>query len=147
MAAPTPLSGVVFKKDGASTGSGSPTIVNFTRGATFNVVTTTTAGITTVTVTIPADPYLPKIQLEGVDVTTNINYSTIDFIEGAALAVALAGGITTVTIPSGASATFSKTYFGEGAPVQTYNDGDLYFDTATSPYTRYVQDAGAWVEY
>ena len=37
------------------------------------------------------------------------------------------------------------TYFGSGAPSTLHNNGDIYFDTASTPYRGYVQQSGAWV--
>lgn len=47
-----------------------------------------------------------------------------------------AGVITAVGGGGGGGVT---AYFGTGAPSGLHNDGDLYFDTSTTPFTGYVQ--------
>lgn len=45
-----------------------------------------------------------------------------------------------------AAAAFVTSYFGSGAPSTLHNNGDLYFNTAATPYVEYVQNSGAWVQ-
>lgn len=47
--------------------------------------------------------------------------------------------------PSWLAASAGMTaYFGTGVPSTLHNDGDVYFDTSTTPYTPYVQHTSAW---
>ena len=140
-----PLTGVTFQKEGVNTVT-SPTIVNFTTAAAFNVQNSPTG---TAKVTFPASPFVPVMKYLGSIISSA--YTVINFVEGAALNVTVAtvGDTTTVTItvPSGASAPYAKVYFGSGAPSTLHNDGDLYFDTSTSPYSPYVQRSSVWVNF
>lgn len=43
-----------------------------------------------------------------------------------------------------ATAASMTAYFGSGAPSTLHNEGDVYFDTSTTPYTPYVQHTSAW---
>jgi hypothetical protein len=77
--------------------------------------------------------------------TVNTNVGT--FGDGTHVARITVNGKGLITAASSVAITFpsyTTTYFGSGAPSTLHNDGDLYFNRSTSPYTGYVQDAGAW---
>jgi len=140
-----PLTGVTIQKEGVNTVT-SPTIMNFTTAAAFNVQNSP-AG--TAKITFPADPFVPVMKYLG-SIISSV-YTVINFVEGASLNVTVAtvGETTTVTItiPSGSSAPYAKVYFGSGEPSTLHNNGDLYFDTSTSPYGAYVQNSNTWINF
>lgn len=59
-------------------------------------------------------------------------------------ALSVAGGSTVNFDGTAAAILPQATKFGTGAPSSLTAEGVLYFDTATTPYTAYVQHSGAW---
>lgn len=71
-------------------------------------------------------------QLRSINFTGNVTATTDN-----------AGNISVyVPYTSGAGSTV---HFGTGAPSTLYLDGDTYYDTTTTPYSQYIQNASAWV--
>lgn len=82
--------------------------------------------------------------------TTNGDILTYNSGSNVRLPVGLLGQVLMVVagMPSWQTpSVYVSSYFGTGTPSTLYNNGDLYFNTSTTPYTGYVQNAGVWQQF
>jgi hypothetical protein len=55
--------------------------------------------------------------------------------------------VTSSSVTSGTATSGStKVYFGSGAPSTLHSEGDLYYNTSTTPPTGYIQHSSAWIK-
>lgn len=61
-----------------------------------------------------------------------------------AVSLSVVGGATVSFDGSASKVLPTGNRFGTGAPSTLVGEGVFYFDTATTPYTQYIQHSGAW---